>query len=200
MGYYDKVPVEKWNEITQKLIDEHPLTPGYLEHVVLESWKAILKTKIAGRISIAKDVKPKPQIMGFFLHEVIAFNIGNDLPNDWRKEKSADDKDVVNKANPHFSFEIKTSSNKNKIFGNRSYAQETQSDKKKKSGYYLAVNFERFRDTGFLPRIRLIRFGWIDHEDWLGQAAASGQQARLSIDVETRKLLTIYKIKNALRV
>lgn len=194
MSYYDKVPVEKWHEVTEKLISEHPLKPDYLVRVTLESWEAILETKIAGHISIAKDVKPKPQIMGFFLHEVVAFSIGNDMPNEWRKEISADDKDVVNKGNPHFSFEIKTSSNKNKIFGNRSYAQETQSDKKKKSGYYLAINFEPFGDTEILPKVRLIRFGWIDHEDWLGQAAASGQQARLSSDVETRKLLTIYKI------
>jgi hypothetical protein len=200
MGYYDNVAVDKWEEVTKTLIAKHPLTPDYLVRVVLKSWEAILKTKIAGRISIAKDVKPKPQIMGFFLHEVIAFSISNDLPDAWRKEISSDDKDVVNRVNPHFSFEIKTSSNKNKIFGNRSYAQETQSDKKKKSGYYLAVNFEPFADTGVLPRIRLIRFGWIDHEDWLGQAAASGQQARLSSDVETKKLLTINKIQDALRV
>jgi len=41
------------------------------------------------------------------------------------------------------------------------------------------------------PRILNIRFGWLDHEDWMGQKAASGQQSRLSSDVEKLKLLQI---------
>lgn len=190
---YDGYSIEQWPLVTKELIENHPLKPDFLVHVVLSSWDAILKTKIADRISIAHDVKPKPQIMGFFLHEVVAHTIQMHLPSEWRKELTASDKDVVCISNPEYSIEIKTSSNKSKIFGNRSYAQETTSDKKSKSSYYLAINFEQFNETNILPKIRLIRFGWIDHEDWMGQAAASGQQARLSTDVETKKLLTIYR-------
>lgn len=65
-------------------------------------------------------------------------------------------------------------------------------DKKGKSGYYLAVNFEKFSNTTN-PQIKLIRFGWIDSGDWIGQKAATGQQSRLSSDVENYKLLQLYR-------
>lgn len=192
--YYNK-PTSEWQEITEKLIEQFPLSKDYLVHTVIRSWDDILKTNIADNLSILNSVRPKPQIMGFFLHEIIAHRICEDLPTEWRKEYAADDKDVVFISDSNFSFEIKTSSHKNRIFGNRSYSQETQTDKKSKSGFYLAVNFEAFDNNRNIPKIRLIRFGWIDHNDWQGQIAASGQQARLSTDVETKKLLTIYNEK-----
>jgi hypothetical protein len=189
---YLNQPISKWQEITNKLISAFPLSTDYLVHTVIRSWNDILETTIANTWSIANNARPKPQMMGFFLHEIVAHRIGEDSPSKWRKEKNADDKDVVCIFDSQYSFEIKTSSSKNRIFGNRSYAQETQSDKKSKSGYYLAINFEPFDKNNNIPKIRLIRFGWIDHNDWMGQTAASGQQARLSTDVETKKLLTIY--------
>jgi hypothetical protein len=39
--------------------------------------------------------------------------------------------------------------------------------------------------------INLVRFGWIDREDWQGQTAATGQQAKLSPEVERYKLLQL---------
>ncbi|MDF0554094.1 ScaI family restriction endonuclease [Kamptonema sp. UHCC 0994] len=62
------------------------------------------------------------------------------------------------------------------------------------SGYYLVVNFQKFntQTQGVQAlSINLVRFGWIDREDWQGQAAATGQQARLSRDVERYKLLPL---------
>jgi len=52
-------------------------------------------------------------------------------------------------------------------------------------------NFEKFSLTNQKPRIILVRFGWLDHTDWVGQSSASGQQARLSPHVEKTKLLTL---------
>lgn len=192
MTRYVDVPPERWHGVTEELIADHPLKVAYLAGVVVGAWDMILETKIAGRFAIARDVKPKPQIMGFFLHEVIAFLVATDYPTEWRKEVGSADKDLVYIPDPRYSIEIKTSSNNTSIFGNRSYAQATQSEKKDKSGYYLAVNFDKFNDSDKTPKIRLVRFGWIDHGDWIGQAAASGQQARLPRNVETGKLLTIY--------
>ncbi len=40
-------------------------------------------------------------------------------------------------------------------------------------------------------KINLVRFGWLDEEDWIGQTASTGQQARLSSDVERYKLLQL---------
>ena len=191
---YENVDSSKWLEITQQLLNDFPLSKDYLVSLVLKSWNTILETKIADKWSIAYDIRPKPQIMGFFLHEIIGQYIQVDYSDSWRKEKTAADKDIVCITNPHFSLEIKNSSDKDKIFGNRSYAQELKNGgKKSKSGYYLAINFEKFEDTDSLPKIRLIRFGWLDHTDWIGQSAASGQQARLPKEVEKGKLIIIYK-------
>jgi hypothetical protein len=41
------------------------------------------------------------------------------------------------------------------------------------------------------PKIKLVRFGWIDQEDWQGQISATGQQAKLSVDVKRYKLLEL---------
>jgi hypothetical protein len=62
---------------------------------------------------------------------------------------------------------------------------------KKKYGYYLAINFGKFIGKK-RPEINLIRFGWIDHDDWVGQAAATGQQAHLKADAEKYKLIRIF--------
>ena len=91
------------------------------------------------------------------------------------------------------SIEIKTSSSKSQIFANRSYGQQNDSPgKKDKSGYYLAVNFESWKDSIGQPEIRLIRFGWLDHVDWYSQEQASGQQASLPPVVENLQLLIAY--------
>lgn len=190
---YANVPEYKWNEITTQLIDDFPLSMDYLVSVVLEAWDSIFETKIGkDQIMIGKDIFPKPQIMGFLLHELIPIIISKSNP-EWHVDKKSSDKDIVYALNPHYSVEIKTSSNSKKIFGNRSYAQEANSSKKDKSGYYLAINFEKFNGMR-QPKITLIRFGWIDHQDWIGQKAQSGQQSHLSPAVEKQKLATIYEI------
>ena len=131
--------------------------------------------------------------MGFFLHELIPLELAYRYPDLWRRDKASDEKDLVYLPDKRYSIEIKTSSSKNRIYGNRSYAQKSEDPKKSKSGYYLALNFEKFtpKNRGNDLRLRLVRFGWLDHVDWQGQAAATGQQARLSREVEENKLLTL---------
>ncbi|MCL5037326.1 MAG: ScaI family restriction endonuclease [Chloroflexi bacterium] len=194
---YDGVPVNKWKEVTQKLIANHPLSVDFLVKTILNSWQNILNAQIDSYY-IGRDIIPKPQIMAFFLHELIPLKIQNKFPDKWRVEKDASDKDIVCIFDPKFSIEIKASSSSKNIYGNRSYSQATSSSKKSKSGYYLAINFEKFNELnlGHLPKITLIRFGWLDHEDWQGQKASSGQQARLSPEVEQNKLLVIYSRDN----
>ncbi len=129
--------------------------------------------------------------MAFLLHELIPLEFSERYKGIWRAEQNANDKDLVYIPNNKYSIEIKTSSSTGKIYGNRSYAQEAQTDKKNKSGYYLAINFEKFQSEK-LPKITLIRFGWIDHEDWMGQKAATGQQSRLKSNVENFKMKKLY--------
>lgn len=138
---------------------------------------------------------PKPQILGFFLHELIPLKLKERYPKTWRGDETAPEKDVVYIPENFYSFEVKTSSHKSKIFGNRSYAQEGAEESKKKkdkSGFYLAVNFEAVKpEMKEKPRILLIRFGWLDKKDWLGQTSATGQQARLPPAAEKGKLLKL---------
>jgi hypothetical protein len=169
------------------------LSPDEIVDVVLGAWDSIFASRMGTKgFRIGRDISPKPQIMGFFLHELIPLELAARYPKEWRVEASPRDKDIVHIPDDAYSIEIKTSSNPSHIFGNRSYAQPSSRGKKAKSGYCLAVNFEKFSKTNRSPRIRLIRFGWLDSSDWIGQKAATGQQSRLPPDAETKKLLQVY--------
>lgn len=191
---YQGVPKSKWLSVTKKLIEEHPLSSKEIVQVSLKAWDEILNTSIGtSGNKIGKNIFPKPQIMGFFLHELIPLILQQKYPKVWQVEKNARDKDLLHLPDDKYSIEIKTSSHPKNIFGNRSYAQKATSDKKSKSGYYLAINFEKF--NGADPKILLIRFGWLDHEDWTGQKSSTGQQARLSPEIEATKLIELYRAK-----
>ncbi|NOU00739.1 MAG: ScaI family restriction endonuclease [Gallionella sp.] len=190
---YQDVAPDQWVTVTDKLISLHPLKPKEIVDVVLEAWSSIFTSAIGAHgFKIGKDIFPKPQIMGALLHELIPLEIAARYPKKWRGEKAAEDKDVVCVMDENFSIELKTSSHRNQIFGNRSYAQDAHKNKKSKSGYYLAVNFEKFTPESCAPQISLIRFGWLDHADWIGQRAATGQQSRLTTDIYAGKFRTLY--------
>ena len=182
-----------WATKTLELIEAHPADLEDLVSVVRNSWTSIFGSSLGSGFRIGTHIFPRPQILGFFLHELVPLEFERLYPGVWRRDSSADDKDLVYVADDDMSIEIKTSSSNSQIFANRSYGQQNASPGKKgKSGYYLAVNFERWQDASGLPGIRLIRFGWLDHVDWHSQRRASGQQASLPPVVENLQLLTIY--------
>jgi hypothetical protein len=192
---YEGQPKENWLKITQHLVAEHPLHKEWVE-IVQDSWTSIFSSKIGHHgFLVGRDINPKPQIMGFLLHELIALETAARHPGVWRGERTSQEKDLVHIPNDLFSVEIKTSSDNSKIFGNRSYAQKTEDGKKAKvkSGYYLTVNFEKFMNNKTqLPMIRKIAFGWVDHSDWVGQNAPTGQQSSLPAYVYELKLLKLH--------
>ena len=191
---YNGVPVHDWHLITQQLIDSHPLTESELVDVVLVSWSSIFSSRFGNAgFMIGKQIFPKPQIMGFLIHELIPLELESRHQRSWQVDKDKNDKDCVCLNNNYFSFEIKTSSNASKIFGNRSYAQSSSNSRKAKDGFYLTINFEKFDKSGNQPKIKLIRFGWLDSTDWRGQKAATGQQSNLPAEVYNGKLKLIYK-------
>ncbi len=192
---YENQPVSNWLNITKRLIRRHPLAADEIVEIALASWVSIFASTIGNTFLIGRDIFPKPQIMGFFLHELIPLTLAKKYPDKWRKEEVASEKDLIYIPDDTFSVEIKTSSSSRNIYGNRSYAQEANSVKKSKSGYYLAINFQHFSTKITKPKITIIRFGWLDHTDWKGQTAATGQQARLSPNVEQNKLITLYDLK-----
>lgn len=91
--YKDKEPGE-WLQITKKLIKQHPLSPDEIIDVVLKSWENIFKSNI-GSHQIGKHIFPKPQVMGFLLHELIPLEFKRRYPKEWRTEESGNDKDMV---------------------------------------------------------------------------------------------------------
>ena len=191
---YKGLPPGKWVKKTEQLVAAHPLDTKEIVDVVLMSWDAIFQSKIGPHgFLIGKHLFPKPQIMGFLLHELVPLELSVRYPKLWRGDENSDEKDLVYIPKPHFSLEIKTSSHKTQIFGNRSFAQRPTDSKKSKAGYYLAVNFEGFSKNRTNPHVRRIRFGWLDHGDWIGQKAPTGQQARLRPECESKKLLVLYE-------
>lgn len=194
---YANTSPEEWQDTTKRLVENHPLSSEEIVAVVLESWEDIFESKIGRKpYLIGKELLLKPQIMGLLLHELIPEKMKALYPGQWEKEASAGDKDMIYLPDDTYSIEIKTSSSPASIFGNRSYAQKKRtSSKKKKFGYYLAINFEKFEKGVSKPRILRIRFGWLDHDDWVGQKAATGQQSRLSKVVEDSKLIELYSVK-----
>ena len=193
---YEGYSVREWDRITEELIAEHPLSEEEIVDAVLDAWDRIKLTKIGGELQIGVDVFPSPQIMGNYLHELIPVMLAHKYPGIWRKEHLKDEKDMVYIPDDFYSVEIKTSSNATNIYGNRSYGQENSENNsgKKKYGYYITVNFEKYTETNHNPKSKKIRFGWIDHSDWHAQAAATGQQASLALDARDHKLKLLYSV------
>lgn len=190
---YAEIPRGSWATKTDELIARYPLRMDELVEIVHLSWQAIFVSHIGPKgFRIGEHLFPKPQVIAYFLHELIPLELQARYPGVWRGDESASDKDVVYVPNPIFSMEIKTSSHATQIFGNRSYAQQGSLGKKSKSGYYLAINFEKLTQLARTPCLRRIRFGWLDHSDWQGQVAPTGQQARLSPEVERDKLRLLF--------
>jgi len=197
---YKGVPRKKWLAKTEELIDAHPLETEEIVDAVLVSWQSVFDSRIGRHgIQIGKEIFPSPQMMGTFLHELLPLELAARHPGLWRGDQTKGEKDLVYIPDPALSVEVKTSSHKNQIFANRSYAQPgggISPGRKGKSGYYIAVNFEKFAanpsQTSPLPKIRLIRFGWLDHTDWIAQKAATGQQARLNPKTYALKFVVLY--------
>lgn len=188
---YSSKDKSQWEKITNDLIMDHPLHEEKIVDIILTAWDNIFSSTM-GNQKIGVTIFPKPQIIGALLHELIPAEIATSFPGEWRGELTPYDKDIVHIKNDFYSIELKTSSNPNKIFGNRSYAQKPTTSKKGKDGFYLAVNFEKFSKENPRPQISVIRFGWLDHSDWIGQTSPTGQQAHLAPETYSLKFKTLY--------
>ncbi len=192
---YSRLREAKWLEKTKELVAAHPLKAADIRSAVLDSWDSIFESKIGKHgIRIGKDIFPIPQLMGAFLHELIPLELAARYPEAWCGNRNKSEKDLVYIDDVKLSVEVKTSSHKTGIFANRSLCAliALAVGEGAKTEYYIAVNFEKFEKGRNRPRIRLIRFGWLDHTDWIAQAAATGQQARLAPITYRTKLLPIY--------
>lgn len=188
MNPYADKKVEEWAEITRELVESHPLAPHIVD-ICLKSWQSLLHGKINTYLNLSiNEIGISPQATGALLHDVIPAYIGKKVGG-FRKG-TGKEKDIVCEYDDSLSIELKTSSQKY-IYGNRSYAQSDSG--KVKSGYYLAVNFEKIEKNA--PRILQISMGWLEHSDWHGQKSETGQQASLSKEARQNKLVILYQAK-----
>lgn len=191
---YSGKDIDLWHDITLELINRHPLRDKIVP-IVLKSWDDIFNSRI-GSFAIGEDIFPSPQIMSFFLHELVAHYLSLEFPEEYKVGTEKHEKDVHNIKNPDLGIEIKASSNKTQIFANRSYAQpSSDTEEKDKNGYYIAINFEKISQDNPHPKICLIRFGYLEHHDWIAQKSDTGQQARLKPEAYEGKLITLYSLK-----
>ena len=124
---YQDIPKDQWSEKTAELIAQLPVTTDEIVDVVLSSWEQILNSPLGNKgYRIGKDILLTPQSMGTLLHAMIPLELAAKKPGEWRADKLKEEKDLVCIKNPSLSVEIKTSSHKNKIAGNRSYSQTQQ--------------------------------------------------------------------------
>lgn len=189
---YKDLPLDKWGDKTKELVASHPLTPEIVT-TVQKSWNEIFTSKI-GPFTIGQDIYPSPQILSFFLHELIAHHLSLKYPKRYKVGELINEKDIHDLVDPSLGIEIKASSHPTQVFANRSYAQpSSDSESKEKNGYYLTVNFEKISPSNPNPQILLIRFGYIEHGDWIAQHSAKGQQARLSPEAYRHKLIELYR-------
>lgn len=183
---YESKDITEWEAITKELIEKHPLYSVIVD-MSLRSWDSILNSKINTYLNLKiSSMNISPQSLGSLLHDIIPEYIVRNTSG-FRKGDNTE-KDLICLSNDFFSTEIKTSSQKN-IYGNRSYAKTDEG--RVKSGYYLAINFDKLSVDN--PKIRQIRFGWLDYSDWKAQASETGQQASLNKDALRYKLITLYQ-------
>jgi hypothetical protein len=186
---YSGKPESSWLAVTQQLCSNHPLKPQLILEAALTAWGTLWQTTVgAGSLAVKlADLRVPATVVGYFFEVLLARELARRDPL-WRGSQSKDEKDLVYLRDPFYSVEIKTSGQAGfKVYGNRSYGQKAAGDllvKKEKSGFYITVNF-------FGQVLTLIRFGWIDADDWDPQEAPTGQMAGLKQAVYDYKLLPI---------
>jgi hypothetical protein len=189
---YKGKPVTEWKKITQDLIAKFPLKKSEIVEAV-QAANTDLYTSSFGKakLIVGKDIFLPAQATGVILERLIALEL-NRRDQDWRSGNRNIEKDVVCISKPEFSFEIKTSSSRNSVYGNRSTGHRAEGRQKFRTGYYLVINYKLPTEADPANKLRSIRFGWIDDEDWTGQAQPTGQQASISRDVALNKLETLF--------
>lgn len=180
-----------WFEVTRKLVEKFPLKSETICSVVNAAWEDIYSSSIGGTgLKIGKDIFLPAQATGVILEKLISIRLSH-INKTWRAGTTKSEKDVVNSENNIFSFEIKTSSSKAGLYGNRSTGHISDNRKKNRTGYYLVINYKLPKEDDLERFIYSIRFGWIDDDDWIGQAQPTGQQASIGVGLARLKLITL---------
>lgn len=102
---YNGLNVEDWKSKTEELIKAHPLKEKIVP-IVLKAWDDIFNSQM-GSFKIGKDIFPSPQIMSFFLHELVAHYLSLEYPKEYKVGEAKKEKDVHNIINPQWELKLK---------------------------------------------------------------------------------------------
>lgn len=151
----------------------------------LTAWQTLWTTTIgSGALGVPlAELDVPATVVGHFFELLLVRELHQRDPY-WRRGENKEEKDLVYERDLKLSIEIKVSGQRGfQVYGNRSFGQKATS-RKDKSGYYITVNF-------FGRTLTLVRFGWIDSDDWCPQRAPTGQMAGLKKAVYDYKLIPI---------
>lgn len=189
---YKNINICNWKSVTIKLVDSFPIKKKELKEYVEEAFDEYLKMTISSlKLQVGKDIFFPAQATGVIIDKLIGVIIIKKKGNEWKSGDKKNEKDVVNILNDKYSFEIKTSSSKSGIFGNRSMGHRSKKKIKIRSGYYLIINYKLPKENDMSLKIYKIRFGWIDDVDWIGQSSPTGQQSTISKECKDLKLIEL---------
>lgn len=189
---YAGKPETSWSAITESLVQRFPVSSATLVSVVKAAWDDLYKSSIgSSALVIGRDIFLPAQATGVILERLIAIQLSKAAAG-WRPGNRKTEKDIVCMKDPSYSFEIKTSSSKSGLYGNRSTGHISLTRTKVRTGYYLVLNYMLPTEDSPFKGIQSIRFGWIDDEDWKGQAKPTGQQASIGADLAGKKLKTLF--------
>lgn len=181
--------VQQWAAITRALLAAHPLKPDDILDAALVSWARLWSTTV-GDAALGfpfAELDPPATVVGYFFEKLFTKELATRHPDVWVGGKGSQ-KDLHCLTDESKSVEMKASGQLGyRVYGNRSYGQKIENvdaAKKDKSGYYITINFHG-------KTLTLLRFGWIDADDWQAQKSATGQMAGLGDDVYKCKLMTI---------
>lgn len=181
--------IRHWSAARDRLIEEHPLTLEDIREVVLKVCRN-LDTDVTHGVNIF-DTTMSSSVAGQIIEQAIAKSLKSQS-DVWRPGEDPE-KDVIHTEKEAYSFEVKVSGQiGDQIYGNRSYAISDDGGRKSKSGYYLTVNLH-LSEKNLAPSHNpfLIRFGWVDHDDWQAQSSNTGQAAKLPDEVYKKKLRVV---------
>ncbi|MDJ0579793.1 ScaI family restriction endonuclease [Crocosphaera sp.] len=182
---------EEWPNITKQLVDNFPLLQDDLIYLVESAWEELFSSSLGNsQLKIGQDIFLPAQATGVILEKLIAVILTENYSG-WRGGQTKQEKDIIYVNNDRYSFEIKTSSSKNGLYGNRSTGHRSSDRTKYRTGYYLVINYKLPKEEDLTRQLWKIRFGWIDDEDWLGQNKPTGQQASIGAKLARLKLITL---------
>jgi len=117
---YEGVSPERWSRVTAELVEAFPLKGDELVAVAMASWEEIYASSFGnGKLVVGRDIFLPAQATGVIFERLFALNL-NRNDTSWRGGRTKAEKDIVFDGEAQFSFEVKTSSSRDGIFGNRS--------------------------------------------------------------------------------